>query len=131
MPRVAELMADRATTKVKSDLGEFTITYRPRVVTSEWQRKVGEAELAGGGVALTLFQPIRETVIEWDLTDEHDKPYEFTDEALAAVPLQLLNQVLMTVAASIRPNQSRLVDASTATSSAPSTATRKSRTGSD
>ena len=121
MPRVSELVADRAETDVQCDIGTLHIVYRPRVVTTEWQRKVGEAEARGEGDEVTLFAPLRETIIEWDVTDESDKPYPLTDEALVKLPRQILNQVLLAVVASARPNPQRLLDSFTAGSSGPST----------
>lgn len=138
MPTVAELMADRAEMKVVCEIGEIYVEYRPRVITPAWQKAIGDQEAAGAGEEVTLFQPLRDSVISWDLEVRSGTAYGLTDEELATIPRQILNQILFSLVTTARPNQMKPPVLSTGGSLAPSTLTTKpvsiskhARTGSD
>lgn len=113
MPTLAELMVDRAAMDVLCDLGKIHVTYRPRVINPKWQREITKAEEDGAGDEVTLYQPLRDAVISWDLDESPGVPLEMTDEGLSTVPRQILNQVLWSLMTTARPNQKRPPELST------------------
>jgi hypothetical protein len=121
VPTVAELMSDRADMAVQCELGDIQVTYRPRVVTPQWQKDIGDRETAGEDETSTLYRPLREAIVSWNLEYAKGTPYDLTDESLASIPRQILNQVLFSLIATARPNQQKPPILSTGGSLAPST----------
>lgn len=115
MPKLSELVANEAPATIPLDLGSVSVVYRPRVLTPNWEAGVGAAEREGDHER-SIYGPIRDLVVSWDLQREDGEPYELTSEGLADVPRSVLQSVLIGVILAARPNAQRLLGRSTATS---------------
>lgn len=130
MPKLSELMRDQADLTVPFEGGDLHVVYRPRVVTPEWQRAIGEAEDSpNSDYEAMVYGPLKDALISWDLEREDGTIYELTSEAMATVPRHILTQTLVAVIRTARPNYARLLAPSTDGSSAPSAPAKKARTG--
>jgi hypothetical protein len=119
VPKVSELIADEAPLTIPFDGGDVHIQFRPRVVTAAWQKRIGDAEQAGSDYEAMLYGPLKEAVISWDLERNDGSTYELTSEAMAEIPKHILNQTLVAIMRTARPNYQRLLGVPTAGSSAP------------
>lgn len=115
MPKLAELIADRAEAHVPLDHGSIAITYRPKIVTPKWQEQIAEAERQGD-LNASLYEPLAEALISWDLERDDGTPYPLTREGLQDVPKVVLTSVLVAVLLAARPNLTRLADSSNGSS---------------
>lgn len=111
MPRLAELLADRAELRVPLELGEISAVYRPQVVTGTFQTSIVEAERKGD-LQGSLYGPVSEALVSWDLERDDGSVYPLTAEGLMEVPKVVLESVLLAMLMAARPNPQTLARSS-------------------
>lgn len=106
MPRLGEIVADRATVAVPFGDSALRVTYRPKVVTPAFQRAALVSQRTQD-VDTALCRPLAQLIASWDLTDDDGTPIEPTAEAFMLLPATLLLTVLDAITTDMAPNPSR------------------------
>jgi len=82
---------------VDIDGEKLNLEYRPRVITPKFQLEMAQIE------GPDLHHMLAAVISSWDL-ENGGKPVKLTAESLAAVPMDILNSVLLAIMADMRPN---------------------------
>lgn len=107
MPKLSAVIANEATVSVELGGDAVTVSYRPRLMTPEFQERIARAE-GVEGIRTALYGPTAELMIAWDLTEDDGTPIPPNDtEALRRVPSPILLAVLKGILEDARPNASR------------------------
>lgn len=115
MPKLTDLVADRATVAVPFDGASLKVTYRPGAITPKVQAAVFKAQREQD-VNAGLCQPLSKLLVRWDLTDDEGETVPTTAESLADLPAQLLMRVLEAITDDMAPNPPRGDDSSNGSS---------------
>lgn len=97
MPRLGQIVTDKATVSVPLGEDVLTVVYRPKKLTPEFQERVSQAQ---GATAIRdgLYRPVAELLVSWDLTEDDGTPIDPSDEgALRCVPTVVLFAVIKAV----------------------------------
>jgi hypothetical protein len=104
VPKLTDLVADRATVSVPFEGAALRVTYRPGAITPKVQASVFKAQ-RDQDLEAGLCRPLSGLLVRWDLTDDDGEPMATTPEALAELPAQLLLRVLEAITDDIAPNR--------------------------
>lgn len=104
--KLSQLYHDRANVLVHVDGGVVSVTYRPSKITpileESIQKRINEQR---GGAA--LVELLTESVIDWDLLDNDEKPIPPSREIFEKLPIKFLSLVCQAILEDLRPNPQR------------------------
>src|SRR5262245_45903726 len=123
---LAALTADRRTLRIPFGDDQLTITYTPSAVNAVQEaRELAEREQ--GRHLLAQARSLAESIISWDVVDEHGETLPVTEEVLCALGLAITSKLTRAITEYLVPN--RLPRADSRNGSSPTDGSERRLTG--